>query len=213
MFKYILFDFDGTVFDTVEGITKCVRYAINLRGMDAELESLRCFAGPPLVDMFMEHFGFTKDEAEQATADFRVRYEPTGLHECSVFPGIAELLTDLRERGLVTAVATSKPEKLARELLAENDMLGLFDCICGSRPDGNNSEKWQIVKRVMDELGAVPEETVLVGDTKYDILGAHRCGIKCIGVEYGYAAAGELAAAGADYILPDIPSIESFLLG
>lgn len=213
MFKYILFDFDGTVFDTVEGITKSVRYAINLRGMDAELDSLRCFAGPPLVDMFMEHFGFTQEEAEQATADFRVRYEPTGLHECCVFPGVAELLTALRAHGLVTAVATSKPEKLARELLEENGMLGLFDVICGSRADGNNSEKWQIVSRVMESLGAAPEETVLVGDTKYDVLGAHRCGIKCIGVEYGYAAPGELAAAGADYILPDIPALESFLIG
>ena len=213
MFKYILFDFDGTVFDTVEGITKSVRYAINLRGMDAELDSLRCFAGPPLVDMFMEHFGFTQAEAEQATADFRVRYEPTGLHECCVFPGVAELLKALRAHGLVTAVATSKPEKLARELLEENNMLGLFDAICGSLPDGNNSEKWQIVSRVMESLGAVPEETVLVGDTKYDVLGAHRCGIKCIGVEYGYAASGELAAAGADYILPDIPALEGFLIG
>ena len=213
MFKYILFDFDGTVFDTVEGITKSVRYAINLRGMDAELDSLRCFAGPPLVDMFMEHFGFTQAEAEQATADFRVRYEPTGLHECCVFPGVAELLTALRAHGLVTAVATSKPEKLARELLEENNMLGLFDAICGSRPNGNNSEKWLIVSRVMESLGAVPEETVLVGDTKYDVLGAHRCGIKCIGVEYGYAAPGELAAAGADYILPDIPALEGFLIG
>ena len=71
MFKYILFDFDGTVFDTVEGITKSVRYAINLRGMDAELDSLRCFAGPPLVDMFMEHFGFTQAEAEQALRALR----------------------------------------------------------------------------------------------------------------------------------------------
>lgn len=213
MFKYILFDFDGTVFDTVEGITKSVRYAINLRGMDAELDSLRCFAGPPLVDMFMEHFGFTQAEAEQATADFRVRYEPTGLHECCVFPGVAELLAALRAHGLVTAVATSKPEKLARELLEENNMLGLFDAICGSLPNGNNSEKWQIVSRVMESLGAVPEETVLVGDTKYDVLGAHRCGIKCIGVEYGYAAPGELAAAGADYILPDIPALEGFLIG
>lgn len=213
MFKYILFDFDGTVFDTVEGITKSVRYAINLRGMDAELDSLRCFAGPPLVDMFMEHFGFTQAEAEQATADFRVRYEPTGLHECCVFPGVAELLTALRAHDLVTAVATSKPEKLARELLEENNMLGLFDAICGSLPNGNNSEKWQIVSRVMESLGAVPEETVLVGDTKYDVLGAHRCGIKCIGVEYGYAAPGELAAAGADYILPDIPALEGFLIG
>lgn len=212
MFKYILFDFDGTVFDTVEGITKSVRYAINLRGMDAELDSLRCFAGPPLVDMFMEHFGFTQDEAERATADFRTRYEPIGLHECCVFPGIAELLAALREHGFVTAVATSKPEKLARELLEENGMLSLFDVICGSRPNGNNSEKWQIVSRVMELLGAAPEETVLVGDTKYDVLGAHRCGIKCIGVEYGYAAQGELAAAGADHILPDIPALESFLI-
>ena len=141
MFKYILFDFDGTVFDTVEGITKSVRYAINLRGMDAELDSLRCFAGPPLVDMFMEHFGFTQAEAEQATADFRVRYEPTGLHECCVFPGVAELLKALRAHGLVTAVATSKPEKLARELLEENNMLGLFDAICGSRPNGKQRKQ------------------------------------------------------------------------
>ena len=163
--------------------------------------------------MFMEHFGFTQAEAEQATADFRVRYEPTGLHECCVFPGVAELLKALRAHGLVTAVATSKPEKLARELLEENNMLGLFDAICGSRPNGNNSEKWQIVSRVMESLGAVPEETVLVGDTKYDVLGAHRCGIKCIGVEYGYAAPGELATAGADYILPDIPALEGFLIG
>lgn len=212
MFKYILFDFDGTVFDTVEGITKSVRYAINLRGMDAEPDSLRCFAGPPLVDMFMEYFGFTKEEAEQATEDFRVRYEPTGLHECCVFPGMAELLTKLREHGFITAVATSKPEKLARELLEENDMLGLFDIVCGSRPNGNNSEKWQIVRRVMETLGAAPEETVLVGDTKYDVLGAHRCGIKCIGVGYGYAAPGELAAAGADYIAADIPALEKLLI-
>ena len=78
MFRYILFDFDGTVFDTVEGITKSVRYAINLRGMDAELDSLRCFAGPPLVDMFMEHFGFTQEEAEQilqsAARDAKMTY-------------------------------------------------------------------------------------------------------------------------------------------
>ena len=71
MYKYILFDFDGTVFDTVEGITKSVRYAINKRGMDAPLDSLRCFAGPPLVDMYMEHFGGTPEEADQFVRDFR----------------------------------------------------------------------------------------------------------------------------------------------
>ena len=99
MYKYILFDFDGTVFDTVEGITKSVRYAINKRGMDAPLDSLRCFAGPPLVDMYMEHFGGTPEEADQFVRDFRERYQPIGLYECRIFPGITELLTELRAAG------------------------------------------------------------------------------------------------------------------
>ena len=80
MYKYILFDFDGTVFDTVEGITKSVQYALAKRGIEAELDSLRCFAGPPLVDMFMEKFDLTQEEAEAATEDFRERYQPIGLY-------------------------------------------------------------------------------------------------------------------------------------
>ena len=109
MFKYILFDFDGTVFDTVEGITKSVRYAINLRGMDAELDSLRCFAGPPLVDMFMEHFGFTQAEAEQATADFRVRYRADR---------IARMLRFSRRRGAAHGAAGARPCNCRRNLQA-----------------------------------------------------------------------------------------------
>ncbi|MBR6840572.1 MAG: HAD hydrolase-like protein [Oscillospiraceae bacterium] len=87
MIDCLLFDFDGTLFDTVEGITKSVQYAVNKLGLNPGLESLRCFAGPPLVDMFMEHFGFDRDTAVQATADFRERYKPIGLYECRVFPG------------------------------------------------------------------------------------------------------------------------------
>ena len=113
MYKYILFDFDGTVFDTVEGITKSVQYALAKRGIEAELDSLRCFAGPPLVDMFMEKFDLSQEEAEDATDDFRERYQPIGLYECRVFPGIKELLRSLIDAGLHVGIATSKPQHLA----------------------------------------------------------------------------------------------------
>ncbi len=208
----LLFDFDGTVFDTVEGITKSVRYAIRKRGMDAPLESLRCFAGPPLVDMFMEHFGFDRADAEQATLDFRERYRPVGLYECRVFPGVKALLAELRAAGYRLGIATSKPQSLAEELLAREDMLGLFDVIVGSGEQGNNDSKADVLRRALARLGAAPSDAVLIGDTKYDVLGARQCGVKCIGVGWGYAAEGELEAAGASCILPDLASLRAMFL-
>lgn len=213
MYEYILFDFDGTLFDTLEGITKSVRYAINKQGFDAPLEDLRCFAGPPLVDMFMEKFGLSLPQAEQATADFRERYLPIGLYECRVFPGVKELLLSLRRAGKILAVATSKPQALAEELLAREGMLDYFSFIKGSRPDGNNSAKWEIVRQVMEALGAGADNCLLVGDTKYDVEGAHRCGIPCAAVGFGYAAEGELEKAGADFSAADCPALERLLLG
>lgn len=213
MFDCILFDFDGTVFDTVEGIAKSVRYALNKVGLDAELESLRCFAGPPLADKFMEVYGFDRTAAEQAVRDYRERYRPIGMNECRVFPGIKELLEKLRAAGKTVGIATSKPQELAEELLRRENMLGLFQVICGSLPNGNDSAKWQVVQRAMELCGAAKENTILVGDTKYDVAGAHKVGIACVGVRYGYAAEGELEAAGADAIVEDLPELESFLLG
>ena len=213
MFDCILFDFDGTVFDTVEGITKSVRYALNKVGLDAELESLRCFAGPPLADKFLEVYGCDRAAAEQAVRDYRERYRPIGMNECCVFPGIKELLEKLRAAGKTVGIATSKPQELAEELLRRENMLGLFQVICGSRPDGNDSAKWQVVQRAMELCGAAKENTILVGDTKYDVAGAHKVGIACVGVRYGYAAEGELEAAGADAVVEDLPELESFLLG
>ncbi|MBO5496727.1 MAG: HAD hydrolase-like protein, partial [Oscillospiraceae bacterium] len=198
---------DGTVFDTVEGITKSVQYAARRQGLDPELKELRRFAGPPLVDMFMEHFGFDQPMAEQATRDFRERYNPIGLYECRVFPGVKDALLELRRRGYLVGIATSKPQVLAEELLGREDMLSLFDGIVGSRADGNNNSKAEVLRAVMEKLSVMPEETVLVGDTKYDVYGAKACGVPCIGVGWGYAAEGELKAAGADGIVPDLEAL------
>ena len=192
MYRYLFFDFDGTLYDTVEGITRCVQYALRKRGMDAPLDSLRCFAGPPLDDMFMEKFGFTREDAEQAVRDFRERYVPIGLYESRPFPGLKELLRDLHAAGYRLAVTTSKPQVLAEELLRREDLHDLFDCICGAAEEGEGNAKWQVLRRAMERLHAPEGESVLIGDTKYDVAGAKRCGIPCIGVGYGYAAEGEL---------------------
>lgn len=212
MYRVVLFDFDGTVYDTVEGITKSVQYAVRKQGLDAELEALRCFAGPPLEDMFMERFGFTLEQAKQATRDFRERYLPIGVYESRPFPAFRELLLQLRASGLRLGLATSKPQKLAEELMRRADMLPLFDAICGAGDNGAGNAKWQVIERAMAALGAGAEETVLVGDTKYDVAGAHKVGIPCIGVGYGYAAPGELETAGADAIVPDLTALRTLLL-
>lgn len=212
MSNCLLFDFDGTLFDTVEGITRSVQYAVNKLGLNPELESLRCFAGPPLVDMFMEHFGFDPETAVQAVADFRERYKPIGLYECRVFPGVRELLMHLKKAGYRIGVATSKPQVLAAELLEREGMLPLFDVLVGSSPDRNNDSKAEVVRRAMDALGVTAAQTVLIGDTKYDVAGARQCAVPCIGVGWGYAAEGELEAAGAACIVPDVPALEKLLL-
>lgn len=193
----ILFDFDGTVFDTVEGITKSIQHAIRKHGMDAELEELRCFAGPPLVDKFMEVFGVPDEEAEQLVVDFRERYAPIGVYESEPFPGIHDLLAALRRAGKTLGVATSKPQNMAELLLERSGLLDCFDVIVGSDPKLNNNAKWEVVTRAMERCGATPECTVLIGDTKYDVAGARRCGIPCVGVRWGYASEGEMEEAGA----------------
>ena len=212
MFRYLFFDFDGTLYDTVEGITRCVQYALRKRGLDAPLDSLRCFAGPPLDDKFVEKFGFSREDAEQAVRDFRERYVPIGLYESRAFPGLKELLRELRAAGYRLAVTTSKPQVLAEELLRREELYELFDCVCGAAEEGEGNAKWQVLRRAMEKLQAPEGESVLIGDTKYDVAGAKRCGIPCIGVGYGYAAPGELEQAGADAIASDLSSLRSILL-
>ena len=212
MYKYVLFDFDGTVYDTVEGITKSVQYALAKHGIASELTELRCFAGPPLVDKFMEVYHVSEEQARRLVEDYRERYRPIGLLECQLFDGMKELLTKLRENGIKTAITTMKPQEMAEMLLEREGMIPLFDVIYGSTLSQNVS-KQALVEKAMDTLGADREQTILVGDTKYDIHGAHQAGILAVGVRYGYAAENELEDAGADFIVDTMEELQSFLLG
>ena len=211
MYHHILFDFDGTLYDTVEGIAKSAQYALEKLGVRAELDELRCFAGPPLVDKFMEAYGLSHEKAWEARGLFQERYIPVGVYESRPFPGMKEFLAALKEKGLTLAVATSKPLDLAEHLLARAGMREYFSVVRGSRLDGNNNSKQEIVEGVIASLGAEKEDCVLIGDTKYDVAGAHAAGVKCICVRYGYAAPGELEEAGTDAIAEDLCELQKML--
>ena len=211
MIRFVLFDFDGTLYDTVEGIEKSAQYALKKLGVSASLEELRCFAGPPLVDIFIEKFGFSHEKAWEARGLFQERYIPVGVYESRPFPGMTDFLAALRDKGLTLCVATSKPLDLAKRLLERAGMSAFFTVVRGSTLDGNNNSKQAVVERVIADLGAAKEECVLIGDTKYDVFGAHAAGIGCIGVRYGYAAPGELEEAGADAIAEDQAQLEKML--
>lgn len=210
MYDYILFDFDGTVFDTVEGITKSVQYALEKFGIRAELNELTCFAGPPLVDMFQSKFAFTYEQAQQAVVSFRERYRPIGLYESRPFPEMRELLEALRSAGKKIGIATIKYQVMAEELLQRSGMTELFDAVCGS-PAERSLTKKELVETAMERLGADKEKTVLIGDTRYDALGAWDAGIAFIGAGYGYAPK-ELEELGAKPIAGSVRELRQLLL-
>ena len=209
-FRTILFDFDGTVYDTVEGITKSVQYALDRHGIKAETEELRCFAGPPLVEKLMEVYGVSEKEAVQLVSDFRERYLPVGVYESAPFPGMRELLLSLKKAGYRLGIATNKPQELAELLLKRSELLEYFDVVVGSNSKIHNEQKWQMIMRAMEYLSADPVSTVLIGDTKYDAEGAGKCSIPCIGVSWGCAGPGELEASGVAAIVDSPEELLAF---
>lgn len=140
MAEYILFDFDGTICDTAEGITKCMQYGLGKMGIEASLSELMCFAGPPLLDMLKLKYDMSDEDAEKTLDFYRERYAPTGWQECKPFDGMPELIRKLRTAGKTVAIATSKPRLFTENILKKFDMYEDFDLVCGSEFDGTRSK-------------------------------------------------------------------------
>lgn len=201
MIKYLLFDLDGTITDPKEGITKCVQYALSKFDIEEDCDNLLSFIGPPLTDSFMDFYGFDKQKAELAIKYYRERYAKVGLFENSAIEGIHEVLEQLKKCGYTLAVATSKPTCFAISICEKYGFSEYFDIIMGSELDGTRVKKSEVIYEVLKQLNANPEEVVMIGDRKYDILGAKEIGTSSIGVTFGYAEDGELEKAGADFIV------------
>ena len=211
MKRYILFDLDGTLTDPKEGITKSVQYALAKLGIEEDSNNLTKFIGPPLKESFSVFYGFDREKAEKAVKFYRERYADVGIFENKVIEDIPQLLKSLKEAGKVLAVATSKPTKFAKAICDKYDLSQYFDLILGSELDGTRSNKDEVIKEVLNRLGSSKEETIMIGDRRHDIIGAKKCDIASVGVEFGYAEEGELQKAGADYIVKK-PSELLFLI-
>ena len=200
MKKTVLFDLDGTLTDSGEGIINCATLALQHFGLPIPAyEDMRTFVGPPLRDSFIR-FGVPADQADEAIRVYRSRYIPTGMFENTPYPGIRELLEALRAEGYTLYVATSKPETTAREILDHFDLSRYFDCICGANIEKNLYEKDQVIAYLLGQTQA-GDLKIMVGDTKYDVIGAKAHGIPTIGVSWGYGDVEEMRAAGAAAIV------------
>lgn len=200
MKKAILFDLDGTLTDSGEGIINCAQYAFQQMGYPVPpREEMGVFVGPPLWDTF-EKFGIPKERTDEAVQIFRSRYVPIGKFENTPYPGIRELLEALGVEGNLLYVATSKPETTAVEVLEHFDLAGYFDRICGADLEKKRNSKDAVIAYLLNMTGS-DAEMVMVGDTEYDVLGAAAHGIPTIGVSWGYGDVAAMEKAGAKAIV------------
>lgn len=208
MEETILFDLDGTLTDPKEGITRSVQYALQSFGIEEpDLDKLEVFIGPPLKEMFMEYARLTEEEGNQAVAKYRERFAPVGILENQVYDGIPAVLQSLKNAGYHIGLATSKPEIYARQILEHFELDRYFEEITGSELSGQRTRKAEVIAEALRRMAAAPEHTVMVGDRRHDVEGAHANGVRCIGVLYGYGGREELTEAGADEICEQVQDL------
>ena len=210
MKKTILFDLDGTLTDSGEGIINCVIYALEKFGLPIPpRENLRYFVGPPLHESFVRQ-GVPAEQAEEAVAAYRERYVPTGMFENTPYPGVRELLEKLKAEGHTLYVASSKPEWMCVDILKHFDLANYFAQICGATMDTSRTNKEAVIEYLIHENGRA-DNMIMVGDTKFDVLGAKAHGIPCIGVTWGYGSVEEMREAGATAIADTMEQLLNLL--
>jgi phosphoglycolate phosphatase len=213
MYEIILFDLDGTLTDPKVGITSSIQYALQKMGIyEEDTEKLTPFIGPPLLGSFKEFYQMSDEEAKQAIVYYRERFAVTGLYENQVYLGMEELLANLYKQGKILVVATSKPTEFSVKILEHFNLFQYFTAIIGSNLDGTRTDKGDVIEFALTNQNlAERSKIVMVGDRKYDVIGAKRNGIDVIGVTYGYGSYDELVAAEPNYIVSSVEELSALL--
>lgn len=211
--KYILFDLDGTLVDSAPGITKCFQYAFVKMGLEPPaIKDLYSCIGPPLLTSFCRFFPNDEARALQGVTLYRERYRVEGWKECTLYPGVERCLCALTDVGKKLALATSKPQPFAENILSAFGIRKYFSAVVGSKLDNSFDDKAKIMARAMELLSAERSETVMVGDRKQDAIGAKKNSVAFVGVRVGFAESGELETTGADFLVDDFSALETLLL-
>lgn len=213
LYKSILFDLDGTITNSAEGIIQAVLFAVKQLGLKTpNEEQLYSFIGPPLADSFEKLYGLNDQEVEKAVAYYREYYQEKGIFESHVYKGIPEVLASLKEKGCQLYLATSKPEIYAKQILNYFNLTHYFKGIYGASLDGKRSKKGDVIQYALKEANILNlSETIMIGDRSHDILGAKENELASIGVLYGFGNQYELEIAGASYIVSTPTEIISLL--
>lgn len=213
-YQTILFDLDGTLTDPLEGITKGAQYALKHYGIIVEDNTtLAPFIGPPLVDSFMEFYGFPREKALEACKYYREYFRDTGIFQNVPYSGIHSFLASLQKAGKRLFVASSKPEEFVRRILIHFELDSYFEFMGGSEMDGVRGKKAEVIQYVL-ETNRITDlsHVIMVGDRRHDVEGARECGLDCIGVLYGYGGREELTQAGAIALAADLDELQTLLL-
>ncbi len=210
----ILFDLDGTLTDPKEGITKSVQHALRAYGIEEpDLEALCPFIGPPLTESFMEFYGFSEADARAAIPHFHEYFVGRGIFENRPYEGIHDMLEGLCRDGFTLAVATSKPEVFAEQILKHFGLRRYFKLVGGADMEEKRVKKGEVIAWTLKRLGVDPEKTpvIMVGDRRHDVAGAKENGLLCAGVLFGYGSREELLEAGVDYLAESVEKLGEIL--
>lgn len=204
----IIFDLDGTLIASADSVITSMQYMQTKMNMKPwAYDDLLFTIGPPLMDTFRDTFQFNEEDAKTALAFYREKYFSYEVTPALLFDGVPELLADLKAKGKRLAVATSKYEPSAVELLTKLQLVDYFDVIGGDRADLGRNTKTKVLAHVVETLGGNKEDMIMVGDRKYDIIGSKNVGIPCIAVGYGYGNLEEFQEYHADYIIPSTKAL------
>lgn len=211
-YKSLLFDLDGTITDSSEGIINSIIYA--LEKMDVEIGDkriLKKFVGPPLMDSFKKYYGFTQAQAEKGLELFREYFAVKGIFENRLFEGMDKLLNDLYAQGYDMLLATSKPVHFAYQVLEYFNIKKYFSYVSACPIDESTTSKVDIMRIALEHtVTKSKSEILMIGDTWFDINGAVKCGIDSIGVLYG--TDGEAELKNATYLAKNVDEIRNILL-
>lgn len=202
VYNTVLFDLDGTLTDSKPGILRCIKLALDEKGISYTQDILDKMVGPPFRISMKEFFGIEGEIVEELIKIYRAEYEVDGWKECSIYDGVTDLLKTLKSKGIRVALATSKPLKFTLLMMDGLDLSKYFDFIGGASSDSSKESKADVIRSVFDALNLKSGDSVLmVGDRLYDIVGAKECGIDCAAVAWGYGSFEEFEEYGADYVL------------
>ncbi len=207
----ILFDLDGTIINSQEGITNCIRYVFEYWDMpQPPIEDLLCFIGPPLKYSFTKYYGFDEEKTKISVGKYRERFDKIGIFECELYAGVRELIQSLHGKGYTLYLASSKPERACERIIEHFHLESYFDGIFGSTLDGRISTKEQVLEYLFETTGIDRKETILIGDTKFDAIGAREAGISCLGVTYGFGSREELEREGVVALCDTAAEVEAY---